>query len=286
MYDLKTATGRSEPLAKHHNMEDAGQKLRRARERLSLRVRDVELASQRIAEKYHNDEFAVLINRVSEIENRNLVPTLYKLYSLCAIYRLDFQEVLEWYGISLAGLPADALLAEVTRTHMIGFPPNVHGDVLLPLTLDPGVDLRRTTYLSRMIQRWGKLPLMLLDALDLKEHRYAFIGTDDWFMYPLLQPGSLVLIDETRRKVVNSGWVNEFERPIYFLEHRQGYACGWCSLSNNRVVLQPHPASNCEPEVYQFPSEIDVIGQVIGIAMRLDQGRRRRARSSAAPESR
>ena len=36
------------------------------------------------------------------------------------------------------------------------------------------------------------------------------------------------MIDETQRKVVNSGWANEFDRPIYFLEHRQGYACGWC----------------------------------------------------------
>src|SRR5579864_9572387 len=88
-------------LGKHHNMEDAGQKLRRARERLNMRVRDVEQASLKIAEKYHNDEFAVLINRISEIENRGLVPTIYKLYSLCAIYRLDFQEVIEWYGISL-----------------------------------------------------------------------------------------------------------------------------------------------------------------------------------------
>ena len=51
-------------------MEDPGQKLRRVRERLNLRVRDVELASQKIADKYHNDEFAVLINRVSEIENQ------------------------------------------------------------------------------------------------------------------------------------------------------------------------------------------------------------------------
>ena len=285
MFDMKSAPDRPESLGKHHSTEHPGQRLRRARERLSLRVRDIETASLKIAEKYHNDEFAVLINRVSEIENHGLVPTLYKLYSLCAIYRLDFQEVLEWYGISLAALPADSMLAEVTRTHAIGFPPNVHGDVLLPLSLDPGIDLRRTTYLSRMIQRWGKLPLMLLDALDLKEHRYAFIGTDDWFMYPLLQPGSLVLIDETRRKVVNSGWVNEFERPIYFLEHRQGYVCGWCSLSGDRLVLQPHPASNCDPDVYSFPNEIDLIGQVIGIAMRLDQGRRRRTRFSSAPES-
>ena len=138
-------------------MEDAGQKLRRARERLNLRVRDVEEASQKIAEKYHNDEFTVLINRLSEIENRGLVPSLYKLYSLCAIYRLDFHEVMEWYGISLPGLAVDALLAQIPETHPIGFRPQTHGEVLLPLSLDPGIDLRRTTYLSRMIQRWGKV---------------------------------------------------------------------------------------------------------------------------------
>lgn len=280
MVDTKSIPSHPEVLGKHHSMEDAGQKLRRVRERLNLRVRDVEQASLKIAEKYHNDEFAVLINRISEIENRGLVPTLYKLYALCAIYRLDFQEVLEWYGIPLSALPADATLAEISRTHVIGFQANVHGDVLLPLSLDPGIDIRRTTYLSRMIQKWGKLPLMLLDAMDLREHRYGFIGTDDWFMYPLLQPGSLILIDETRRKVANTGWTNEFDRPIYFLEHRQGYACGWCSAVGSRLVLQPHPSSDCEAEVYPYPSEIEVIGQVVGVAMRLDQGRKRRTRSS------
>ena len=243
-----------------------------------MRVRDVELASLKIAEKYHNDEFAVLINRVSEIENRGLVPNIFKLYSICAISRLNFQEVLEWYGISLAAMPADATFAEAPSTHLLNFPTNVHGEAFLPLSLDPGVDLRRTTYLSRMIQRWGKLPLMFLDALDLKDHRYAFIGTEDWFMYPLLQPGSLLVIDETRRKVVNSGWANEFDRPIYFLEHRQGYVCGWCSLNDDRLVVQPHPASTCGPEVYSYPKDIDIIGQVTGVAMNLDQGRRRRPR--------
>src|SRR5579872_707188 len=102
-------------------MDDPGQKLRRARERLNLRVRDVEEASQKIAEKYHNDEFAILINRVSEIENRGLVPSLFRMYSLCAIYRLDFQEVLEWYGISLGSLPADASCVEVPQTHILSF---------------------------------------------------------------------------------------------------------------------------------------------------------------------
>ena len=195
-------------------MEDAGQRLRRARERLGLRVRDVEQASQRIAEKYQNLEFTVLINRISEIENKGLVPSLYKLYALCAIYRLDFGEALEWYGIDLASLPADALFAEVARTHIVGFEAPPHGEIQVPLSLDPGLDLRRTTYVSRMIQRWGKLSLMFLAGLDPKERRYGFIGTDDWFMYPLLQPGSFVVIDETRRKIQNDGWSNEFDRPI------------------------------------------------------------------------
>jgi len=260
-------------------MEDAGQKLRRARERLGLRVRDVELASQQIAEKYHNDEFAVLINRVSELENRGLVPTLFKLYSLCAIYRLDFEEVLEWYGIPLANLPADAQFAQISTTHPVSFQASAHGETLIPLALDPGLDLRRTTYLSRMIQRWGRLPLLFLNGLDLKEHRYAFIGTDDWFMYPLLRPGSFVVIDDTRRRVADTGWNNEFERPIYFCEHRQGYRCAWANLDNDQLVLQPHPASNCKPEVYSFPKDIDIIGQVTAVAMSLDQGARRRARS-------
>jgi hypothetical protein len=239
----------------------------------------VEQASQRIAEKYKNEEFAVLINRISEIENRALVPTLYKLYSLCAIYRLDFKEVLAWYGIDLSALATDGSFAEITRTRPIGLQNVSETNVFLPVNFDPGIDFRQTTYLSRMIQRWGRLPLTFLEALDLKNHRYAFIGSEDWFMYPLLQPESLVLIDETRRRVSEGGWANEFERPIYFLEHRAGYVCGWCSLVENRLILQPHPASMSSPEVFSYPDEIDVIGQVTGVAMRLDQARRRRTRS-------
>jgi len=98
-------------------------------------------------------------------------------------------------------------------------------------------------------------------------------------MYPLIQPGSLVLIDETSRKIVNSGWNNEFDRPIYFLEHRGGYACGWCSLHEKTLLLQPHAASMCAPQIHAFPDEIDVLGQVTAVAMHLDQGKRRHTRS-------
>jgi transcriptional regulator with XRE-family HTH domain len=247
-------------------MEEAGQKLKRVRERLRLKFRDVEEASARIASRHHNDEFVVALSRLADIENKGTMPSVYRLYSLCAIYRLELTEVLSWYGVSSSMLPGDADVIEVSRTHLIGFRPE-EGEIQAPIALDPGLDLSKTVFLSRLIQKWGKLPLMLLNNLDLRNHRYGYIGTGDWSMHPIIPPGSLVVIDDTRRRIAPSGWLSEFDRPIYFLEHREGYLCGWCSLREGSLTVQHSAASGCEPETYAYPLEIEVIGQVTQVAM-------------------
>jgi transcriptional regulator with XRE-family HTH domain len=256
-------------------MEEAGQKLKRVRERLKLRFRDVEEASTRIAARRGNDEFVVALSRLADIENKGTMPSIYRLYSLCAIYRLDLAEVLSWYGVSLSTIPADAAIIEHERTHLVGFHPE-EGEVQIPIALDPGLDLSRTVFLSRLVQRWGTVPLMLLNNINLKNYRYGLIGTEDWSMFPIIPPGSLVVIDDSKRRIATSGWTNEFDRPIYFLEHREGYACGWCSLKEGQVIVQPHPASNCDPESYLYPEEIEVVGQVTRVAMSLETSARRR----------
>lgn len=260
----------------------AGLKLKQMREELGLRYREVEEASIMIAQRNHNPEFIISLSRLSDIENKGTLPTLYRLYTLCAIYRLDPLEVLHWYGVEVERMPQDALLVNPSNTHPIGFRANGAGTVTLPLKLDPGVDLRRTTYLSRMIQEWGRLPLALLESIKVKEYRYAYIGSEDYMMFPMLQPGSLVQIDEGRHEIQATGWSNEFERPIYFFEMREGYACSWCSLSGNRLILQPHTTSPCQPLMFQYPEEIEVVGQVVGVAMRLEAAKRAKARSAAA----
>jgi len=261
-------------------MDDAGQKLKQARERLSLKFRDVQDASQKIAEKYGNDDYSISVSRLFDIENKKLIPTIYKLYSICAIYRLDFEEVLSWYGIQLSAMIADGRFVPIPKTHPVRTRPGQLGNVLFPLNLDPGFDPRHTSYLTRLIQRWGKVPLLLLDCIDPSlNHRYAFIGTEDWFMYPLLQPGTFIMLDESRRKIAASGWTTEFERPIYFFEHRSGYFCSWCVREKERFILIPHPASGCTPLTFAM-DEVDILGQVIGLATRLDLARRRRSRSA------
>jgi transcriptional regulator with XRE-family HTH domain len=262
-------------------MDRAGQKLKRARERLKLTFRDVAQASQKIAARRQNDEFIIALSRLADIENKGTLPTIYRLYSLCAIYRLDFEEVLRWYGVPREELATEALQFGLEQSHIIPFP--ISPAVTIPPALDGEMDPNRTVFLSRLIRRWGKLPLAFFNGMALRQHRYGFIGLEDWSMYPVLQPGSLVLLDENKRKIVSDGWTNEYDRPIYFLEHREGYECGWCTLANDRLLVQPHPASHAKVRVYGYPGDVDIIGQVVGVAMILESRNRRHSRSAAIP---
>ena len=108
---------------------------------------------------------------------------------------------------------------------LVGFRAPEEGEVQVPISLDPGLDVSRTVFLSRLIQRWGKLPLMLLQECRLEESSLRPDRLRRLVDVSVVPPSSLVVIDDTRRRIANSGWTTEFERPIYFLEHREGYAC-------------------------------------------------------------
>jgi len=259
-------------------MERPGEKLKQVRERLKLTYRDVVEASQVIARRRSSEEFAIILSRLAGIENEGTVPTIYRLYSLCAIYRLELREVLGWYGVPLDDLPSDALTIGLDETHVIGF--SAGGPA--PQPLDRDIDLNQTTFLSHLARRWGKMPLSFLAGLDIRHCRYGIIGLEDWSMSPVIQPGSMVLIDQNRRRIARGGWTSQYDRPIYFLEHRGGYRCGWCALAEDRLVVLPHPASQRAPAIFD-PAEIDVVGQVIGVGMLLEPSRRRLARPPAVP---
>jgi transcriptional regulator with XRE-family HTH domain len=263
-------------------MERPGEKLRNARERLKLTYRDVAEASQKIAQRRNREEFSVALSRLADIENKGTLPTIYRLYSLCAIYRLDWKEVLQWYGVPMELLASDAVQIGLNETHAIHFA--VEGPVPVPQPLEREIDLNKTTFLGHLMRRWGKMPLNFLRGPEQRHLHYGFVGLADWSMYPILHPGSLVLIDQNRRKIAPDGWTSELDRPIYFLEHRDGYRVGWCASVAGHLLLEPHPAAQQTPTLFAY-SDIDVVGQVTGVAMLLESKKRRRSRGSATPGS-
>jgi transcriptional regulator with XRE-family HTH domain len=223
-------------------MLPAGKSLRALREKLGLTMRDVDTSSARIAEKYRNEEFAVPPSRLSDIETKAVLPNIFRLYSLAVIYRRDFRELLAWYGVDMSGMAADLSTFSPTRSHLSDALADMPA-VQMPITLDPGFNEQRSANLGRMVEKWGLVPLSYLAQFAHSDFTYGYIGTQDFTMYPILTPGSFVQIDEEKNKVLEGGWRSEYERPIYFVETREGHTCCWCSMRKDDIILQPHPLS-------------------------------------------
>jgi len=253
-------------------MISGGQNLRVLREQLGLTMRDVETASARIAERRGNDEFAIPPSRLSDIETKGVVPSLYRLYSLAIIYRRDFLECLGWYGIDLNSMTSELDLNSPPQSHFSGVLANLK-TVEIPVRMDPSFDVKKTVNFGRMVEQWGVVPLAYLAQFANYNYTYGYIGSEDLTMYPLLTPGSFVQVDESKDRVVEGGWRSEYERPIYFVETRNGYVCCWCTLTRDDIILQPHPLSPVSARALRFPQEAEIIGQVIGVAMRLGEWR-------------
>ena len=115
----------------------------------------------------------------------------------------------------------------------------------------------------------GEVPIALIQHLDIRHGLYGYIGLQDMTLYPLLRPGSFVQIDPRVRKVQPMRWRTEFDRPIYFVELRDGYACSWCELQDGYLLLLRHPLSPRAVRRLAHRQDAEIVGQVTAVAMTL-----------------
>ena len=248
----------------------SGERLREFRLRSGITTREVEEQSQHIAETESTPEFYISNSWLTKLENTDSIPSVHKLVSLSAIYHVRFAELLSLFGVDLGHIEAHQLEISPQKTYLMAAEVNdPDKEIALPVRFDPSVDLNGTNLFSRMVEQWGDVPFSAIQRLHLRHNSYGFIGFQDFTLHPLLRPGSFVQIDPRFRKIQSSRWRTEFDRPIYFLELRNSYACGWCEVQGNELALLPHPLSPCTIRRFAFPGEAEIVGRVTGIAMRL-----------------
>jgi len=249
-----------------------GRKLRELRERLGLTLKAVVSESMKIGKLRENDEYYISFSRLSDIETKAVCPGLFRLHSFSLIYNVPYRELLQWFGINIDEITEHKFVTMPSKTHVLGKRSTPTASMVhLPVEMDPGFNLRKTTNVGRMIVQWGYVPTLFLAEMASTNFTYGYIGTEDLTMYPLLLPGSFVQVDESKNQVMEGAWKSEFERPIYFIETRNEYICSWCVLYGSQLTIQPHPLSPNKFRTMKHPQEAEVIGQVVGVAMRLDQ---------------
>ncbi|OLB19780.1 MAG: hypothetical protein AUH16_06480 [Acidobacteria bacterium 13_2_20CM_57_7] len=132
------------------------EQLKDLRSRLGITTRDVAEFSQRIAEAEGNPEFQISNAWLTQIENSDSVPSIFKLYSLSAIYRMKFTDLLRLYGLDLQRLGLHQLAAPLPHTHLTTLEVyDADRTVSFPIRFDRSFELDNTNLLSRMVETSG-----------------------------------------------------------------------------------------------------------------------------------
>jgi len=232
----------------------AGQRLKTLRSGRNVTVREVEHASRRIAEAKGDRRFCISNGWLAQLENGASEPSICKLFSLSVIYRVNFLDLARLY-VDVNEKEKYERIADPYLTQLLGetgndsFPAASSGRCAeLATRLAPASERRDFG------QREDRKPNII----------YGHVGLADFTMYPMIRPSAVLKIDTTQTRLTTAAWRNEYERPIFFIELRQAYACGWCELQGNELLIIPHHSSPSTVRQFTYPREAEIVGRVIG----------------------
>ena len=240
--------------------EQIGLRLRTIRRHLQLSLREVEERSFHFSQQRGDQSFQVSASWLDRLEREDHGLTVSKLIVLAAIYGIPAEQLLRsMRPADPKPMPLRQLSSPNATLLLTEGPLEEQAKYLLPNTLVFGDPPNETTLLSS-------------ENGLLHPYRSGIIGKRDRTLDPMIPPGSIVQIDTQERAISSRGdWTHEFQRPIYFLTTRDAYVCGWCDLdrSSDWLTLVPHPLSTAPSRRWRYRKEIENIGRVSFVAIRL-----------------
>jgi transcriptional regulator with XRE-family HTH domain len=242
-------------------MGGIGVKLRNIRRQWQLSLREVEERSVRFAQERGCQSYQVSASWLDRLEREEHELTVNKLIALADIYNVPTEQLLRtmYPPNTQPTLPKQNSGPNATLLLTEG-PLEEQARYLLPDTLGTDQPPDETTLLS--VENGSLLP----------PYRRGIIGKRDLTLDPMIPAGSIVQIDTQKRAISSrKDWTHEFQRPIYFLMTRDAYVCGWCELDKGSdwLTLIPHPLSPASSRRWRYRKEIENLGRVIFVAIRL-----------------
>jgi transcriptional regulator with XRE-family HTH domain len=238
-----------------------GLQLRSIRQQSQLSLREVEERSLRFAQERGNRSYRVSASWLNRLEREEHELTVSKIIVLADIYNLPIEQLLRSIYPGDAQPMSLRQLSSPNATMLLSDGPlGEQAKYLLPDALGVEQPPDETTLLAAE------------NNSSLVPYIRAIIGKHDRTLDPMIPAGSIVQIDTQKRAISSSrDWTHEFQRPIYFLTTRDAYVCGWCELDRKSdwLTLIPHPLSPASSRRWRYRKEIETIGRVTFVAIRL-----------------
>lgn len=244
-------------------LERIGARLRTIRRQWQLSLREVEERSLLFAQKWGNQSYQISASWLDRVEREEHELSVNKLIVLADIYNIPPEQLLRsMHPGNTQPMHLEQLSSPNATILLSEGPLEEQAKYLLPDKLGPDQPPDETMLLAA---ENGSLPM---------PYRRAIIGKRDRTLDPMIPAGSIVQIDTQKRAILSrKDWTHEFQRPIYFLMTGDSYVCGWCELDRNSewLTLIPHPLSPVSSRRWKYRKEIENMGRVIVVAIRLTQ---------------
>jgi len=247
--------------------EDFGQLLKRIRRRMNLSVREAAAKSRTIAEVLRDDRYTTSPSSLSDYEVRNTPPRdFHKMVTLCSIYGLQFESVLERMGIDVA----EAGTESMSDRYLLRAAPTVAAK-------NAGAEIVRTGFLEKLLVDCQEIPLFLRDSLEYFSRSahaslddFFWVGGDDDPLHPYLAKGLLIIVNRRRKTPFHLESKPWWQQPLYIIVMRDGsYLACSCAVQSGRLVIHPYSRDFHRSVQYRLHRDAEVIGQVVAIARKL-----------------
>lgn len=261
----------------HERLRQGGAKLKKIRLRLGLSTREVERRSLKLVVDQQNPDYHLSRSWIRDVERGRFAPGTFKTVSVSMLYHISVAEIHRFFGIKPCDIAKESGLFPPPKTHLVTPPDEREPTVAAAAEPSDATNVRESTHLvSRLVDIWGDVPVPVLREFALRRSLFGYIGTQDRTMSPLIRPGTFVQIDVKQTHIKNEAiqkGSGPFVRPVYFLDIRTGYACGWCQIEDGVLTLIPHPDSGVKARSFRHPSEVEVVGRVTQIYMCIEEER-------------
>src|SRR5271155_2870953 len=123
-----------------------GARLKEIRNRLGVTTREVEVLSRRIADECANAEFNISNAWLTQVENGDSVPSIYKIFSLSAIYRTRFWDLLRIFQVDVDAIAKYQTELPLQNTHLVSLEmPDPQKAIRFPIRFERGFSLEKTS---------------------------------------------------------------------------------------------------------------------------------------------
>lgn len=245
-----------------------GARLRRARAKMNLSLREAAGMSQRVAEMFSNPHYRMSASSLYDYEESADSPRDYrKIASLCSLYGLQLRLFLDAIGMAGKDDPVQSMPDHL----MLRRRPSA-------TATEPSTGQMESGVLQHLLEQIGDLPLFLRNSLDTLSSSpkialddFYWIGGEHNVLHPYLYNGLIAIVNRRRKTAFHFASKPLWQQPIYLILRRDGeYLAACCGAENGTLVVHSYGSDFHPPLVFRNHQDAEVIGQIVAVARRLE----------------